>query len=182
MVAAARLEPIRRVRLSAGEREIRMWYRGGLPEHVIRIRASRDTVRGEVIVFWPVEAVADSACGPAPQVFLRPTLAAKCDTIVQHATVGVCRGRFARRPDWRRVLAALDANGAWSLPDESAMPLIGNTVTVDGYMIGVEMRDGARFRAWEYANPEDDPRPEFRRAAAIGAIARDVLKQLRSSR
>jgi hypothetical protein len=83
--------------------------------------------------------------------------------------MNTCRADFTRSPDWRAVLERAEALGLWTLPDQWSLPYDGMQVT-DGWSIVVELRDGSRYRAYHYNNPDArKPSPEAASAVAIRA-------------
>ena len=73
-------------------------------------------------------------------------------------SVVACTVQFAREPDWRTLLRVLDSVNAWGLPDEREVPSRG--MTIDGWRLRVEARQGATYRQYQYHNPEVYRPPE----------------------
>ncbi|GLC24695.1 hypothetical protein [Roseisolibacter agri] len=178
----ARLTPLDRRVLPDGVREVRIWLVGpGITSHMIRFTEQGGRTRGEVVIHWEVTPV-DSACGePAGESMhdlMLYTLPGQCGPIASGVDVAACRARFARAPDWRATLQALAADGLWELPDQSTLPP-RNFVVFDGWGMVVELRDGARYRAYEFNNPGMGQSLPEQRAARMGERFRALLALLR---
>lgn len=177
-----RLTPLDRRVLPASAREVRIWLVGpGIESHMVRFEERGRRTRGEVVIHWEVTPV-DSACGePAGESMhdlMLYSLPGRCGPIASGDVVAACRGRFARAPDWRATLQALAADGLWELPDQSTLPP-RNFVVNDGWGMVVELRDGARYRAYKFGNPDFGGSPIEQRAARMGERFRALLALLR---
>ena len=182
VVALARLAPLDRRVLPPGEREARIWVEGpGMPSEMFRRVARGPRVTGEIVLYWDAPPP-DAACGEPPgetmHDLMRYALPGRCGPIADGADMAMCRGRFTRAPDWRAALQALDADGLWTLPDRSTLPK-RDFVVNDGWGIIVELRDGARYRAYAYDDPMFGGTGEEQRAARIGARLREIARLLR---
>ena len=186
---AAGLLPLRFELLPRGTREIRAWVGGGLgwPQELFRLIERDGRPSGEYILYWRLDnhdpVSADSATFAA---LIRYHQRGRCEGVLRGRSAEVCRARFQREPDWRAVWRAADSLGVWSLPDASILPeVVGpngeRTVTVDGWGITVELRDGPTYRAWRYGNPDLKPWPEAARATAFAAALRSVSALVRRS-
>lgn len=85
--------------------------------------------------------------------------------------VEACRVHFTRRPDWGAVWDSLEVLGVWTLADQDDLPR-DSTMTLDGWSMTVEVRDGARYRSYAYSNPDAHRHPAQAAAAAIGRVDR----------
>jgi hypothetical protein len=81
----------------------------------------------------------------------------------------VCYTSFSTEPDWARLLNAAGDAEVWTLPDPFSLPYEGWRVT-DGWSMTVEVREGARYRAYHYDNPDSYDWPETRKAMALMEI------------
>jgi hypothetical protein len=172
VAGAAGLEPLRSAVPRPGTREARIWIGGGpgYPQGLYRFVDRGGSVTGELVLHWPV-GPPDTARGERPGETFHDLMLynqrGRCDGFARAGETGICRALFARAPDWGRVLRRAEAEGLWTLPDESALPDDG-TLTLDGWSVTVELRDGRTYRAYQYDNPRaDSPRPEARRALRI---------------
>ena len=144
-----------------------------MPEDVYRFVERGDQVEGDRILFWPAGGLgSDQTPGETTHDLMQYTLRGRCDEFVLRQDYGTCHALFVRRPDWAKVLRELEANELWSLPDQSTLP--STRVAVDGWGITVELRDGRRYRAYHYSNPDNQDAPEAKRAAAIAKELRVI--------
>jgi hypothetical protein len=97
------------------------------------------------------------------------TLQGRCDRFARTEDTGVCRARFHEAPAWEKVLRAAEADGLWSIPDPSTLPS-DSVMVLDGWTIVAELRDGPRYRMFQYNSPERHPR--WPSAAQVQSIAR----------
>jgi hypothetical protein len=171
---AAGLEPLRRARLPAGHREVRIWTQVeiGAPKDLYRFVDRRGRVAGELIYHWPAPPP-DTANGERPgETFhdlMVQTLRGRCDQFAVADETGVCRARFTRAPRWGDVLRAAEAGGLWDLPDPSALPP-DDVMVFDGWTIVVELRDARGYRTYRYNSPE--AHPTWPSAARVIEVAR----------
>ena len=188
-VEAAGLRPLRLEFLPRGTREIRVWLGGGLgwPQGLYRLVERGGRPSGEYIRYWLLDnhdpVGADSATFAA---LIRYHERGRCEPVLRGRTAEACRALFEKEPDWGEVWRAADSLGVWSLPDASTLPeVVGpngeRTITLDGWGITVELRDGPSYRAWHYSNPDVKPWPEAARATAFAAAVRSVSALLRRS-
>jgi hypothetical protein len=188
-VEAAGLRPLRLEPLPRGAREIRVWVGGGLgwPQELFRLVEQGGRPSGEYIRYWRLDnrdpVGADSTTFAA---LMRYHERGRCEPMRGGTSAEACRALFQREPDWRAVWRAADSLGVWSLPDASTLPeVVGpngeRTITLDGWGITVELRDGPAYRAWHYGNPDRKPWPEAARATAFAAALRPVRALLRRS-
>lgn len=170
VVISAKVSRLRSSALAKGHREVRIWVGGGLGsvQDVYRFVDERGHVSGELIQYRRVGQVdrVDSPGdrpGETDNDFMR-----SCSRFSTAARMSTCRADFARPPDWGAVLKRAEAAGLWTLPDQW-IPRDGTQVT-DGWGMTVELRDGTRYRAYHYDNPElRGPSPENASAVAIRA-------------
>jgi len=175
-VRAAGLEPLRVSPLPAGQREVRVWIGGGLgaPESLYRFVPGGSAVFGEAILYWEAEPPRpEERRGLTFHDWLVRSLSGRCADIQVLDQMAVCRARFIRPPEWDQVLAGAEAAGLWTLPDASTLPDDG-VVTLDGWALTVELRDGAAYRAYQYANPQAHAWPAARQAERIAEHVRGL--------
>jgi len=184
VAVSAGLTRLRASALPEGHREIRIWVGGGFtaPEDLYRFVDDRGRVSGEVVRYWG-DAPLDTA--EHPEDLVLRSLRGSCSRFATAARMNTCRADFTRSPDWGAVLKRAEAHDLWTLAQQH----IDGTQIYDGWSITVELRDGSRYRAYHYNNPDSrKPSPEAANAvairAALGAIdslARtpDVVKTYR---
>ena len=174
---AAGLVPLREARLRPGEREVRIWTKvelsGTVQLHRFTERDGR--VRGEMVYAWdagpPNESLGERT-GETYHDHMLYRLRGACEGFAVAFERGACRARFQREPPWNRVLRQAEANGVWTLVDQDTLPHTGFTITIDGWSMVVELRDGASYRAYHYHCPW--VHPEWRSATLATAIARSL--------
>lgn len=180
--ASGGLAPLRTAEPSEGAREVRVWIGGGIgyPQSLFRVVEKGADVAGELVLYWRTHGESE----PPGETFHDLMVfyqTGSCDGFAAAEGVGTCRALFDRRPDWGSVLREAERAGLWSLPDSSELPDDG-LVTIDGWAITVEMRDGAAYRAYHYDNPDAHPSwPEAHQAAEIASVFRDVRAQVRQA-
>jgi hypothetical protein len=102
-----------------------------------------------------------------------------CETFTRRAGIGTCRGLFERSPDWKKSLRASEVAGLWTLRDESQLPP-PYSWTLDGWGMFVELRDGNRYRAYQYSNPDArKANPDRTQATAIVSAFRPIKEAMR---
>lgn len=185
IVRAARLTPLRSTPLPAGQREIRVWIGGGIgyPQDLYRIvDKGKGKISGWLIFYWPTDDGTDRAAkkGQTFNDLIRYHQSGRCGSFRRNAEIGVCNANFDARPDWGSVLLEAEAAGLWTLPDESLLPQ-SNIMTLDGWGITVELRDGPRYRAYSYGNPDNKTWPEARLAVKIAEAFRRIQLRVRRS-
>jgi hypothetical protein len=181
---AAQLAPLRETPLRPGEREIRLWNQVelGVPKQLHRFTERDGRVRGEVVYYWsrePGGLARDERPGETMHDLMLYTMRGRCDRFTTSTEAAACRARYRREPPWKGALRAAEALGLWTLPDPSVLPK-ENTVGFDGTTMVVELRDGARYRTYQYHNPGMHPQwPSDSQAVRIlGAMqAIDSLEQ-----
>jgi len=190
VVVSAGLSRLRSSVLPEGRREVRIWVGGGFtaPEDLYRFVDDHGQVSGELVRHWGVLPVDSSDRSGEPEDLVLYSLRGSCSRYSTSARKHTCRAEFTRSPDWGAVLKRAEAAGLWTLPDESSLPSDGMQI-LDGWSITVELRDGSRYRAYNYNNPDVRKRwPEAGSAvairAALGAIdslgkTPDVVKTYR---
>ena len=191
----ARLPALRPQPANRAQRELRIWVGGGIgiPMRLLRITDDGTRVRGEQILWLmqidtraqrrrpamarvPGQRAGVAASTPFTAARCRPTR--RTTPRRSRATRTSSSPRVAcsstREPDWRAVLAELERHHVWNLPDASELPVVvtrrqvnEEVVTVDGVGVTVEAWNGTRYRAYTIGNPDQQPFPEYRDAAAI---------------
>jgi hypothetical protein len=176
---AAGLPLLRERERGGGDREIRLAIGGGLfvPEDLLVLHSRAGRITGEVWYWWgPVSSrrrpdelkrwpkhVADYGCDGA-----RPLRAAQYSDGNEEFVMFVCRARFSREPDWAALWRRLDSLGVWTLPNEDQLPRFG--MTLDGFVLTIEMFDGTNYRLIRHGNPDPASSPEAARAAQIARL------------
>lgn len=188
-VEAAGLRPLRFQLLPRGTREIRVWVGGGIgwPQEVFRLVEHDGRQNGEYVRYWRLDDRDPvGADGAAFAALMRYHERGRCEPVSRGRSAEACRALFQSDPDWRAVWRAADSLGVWSLPDASTLrevlgPNGERTITLDGWGITVELRDGPDYRVWHYSNPDRKQWPEAARAMAFAAALRPVRALLRRS-
>ena len=178
VVVSAGLSRLRSSVLPEGRREVRIWVGGGFtaPEDLYRFVDDHGQVSGELVRHWGVLPVDSSDRSGEPEDLVLYSLRGSCSRYSTSARKHTCRAEFTRSPDWGAVLKRAEAAGLWTLPDESSLPSDGMQI-LDGWSITVELRDGSRYRAYNYNNPDIRKRwPE------PGAPWRSARRSARSTR
>jgi hypothetical protein len=160
-----------------GIREVRLWIHGWYYNWgtLYRVTSGHGTIRGEVIEHWPVDRSLSAAVDTIPSS-LRET----CNHFTRRAGIATCRARFEIPPDWRRSLREAETAGLWVIPDESELPK--RSLTVDGWGMFVELRDGNQYRAYSYSNPNvQSGHADFKRAVAVVSAFRPIRELMRRS-
>jgi len=177
---AAGLSLLRERARDGRDREIRLAIGGGLfvPEDLLVLRSRGGRITGDVWFWWgPIspgrnpdelklwsEHAADFGCPGA-----RPRRAAHfSDANRDELVVFVCRASFEREPAWTAIWRSLDSLGVWTLADEEELPQFG--VSIDGFVLTVEMFDGRHYRLVRHSNPDPASSPEAARAAQIAHV------------
>lgn len=177
---SAGLSRLRTTALSRGQREIRIWIGGGIgyPQDLYRFVDAGGRVSGELVRYWHAEALggSDERPGETFHDLMLYSQRGSCAGFAVRAGMGTCRGEFVRPPDWKAVLRRVEAEGLWTLPDESSLRHDGVAV-MDGWGITVELRDGPRYRTYQYGNPDAHKWPEAAKATQI-ARALDTVRTL----
>lgn len=173
VAGAAGLVPLRFDTLNPG-REVRVWIGVaiGAPKQLYRFVERGRRVDGEIIHYWSATRLPDDRPGETIHDLMVYSLTGRCDRFAVNEKVGICRARFARRPDWGEVLRRAEAAGLRELPDESTLP--DRVLVFDGWSITVELREGDRYRAYRYGNPDAQPWPEARRAVEVARAVRSL--------
>ena len=155
---AAGLTPLRETTLRTGEREVRIWTQVelGEPKHLYRFSDGRGTLQGELIHYWRVASVALEDPQETHHEGMLRRFGSACERAAKSSEMGTCRARFQRQPPWSRVLRQTEALDLWTLPDPSTLPP-DNRLSLDGWSMVVELRDGSRYRTYRYHNPWSHP-------------------------
>lgn len=180
-MVAAGLPPLRTQTLPRGTRELRAWVGGGLgwPQELIRLVDRNGSISGEYIRYWGLENP-DSA--PESETFaalMRYHEAGRCGPVTRGPRAEACRALFATEPDWARMWRIADSIGVGTLPDASTLK--GERMVLDGWGIGVELRDGDSYRAWYYSNPDMQPWPEATKAVAFARALQTIPRLMKRS-
>ncbi len=153
----ARLTPLREMHLRAGEREVRIWTQIeiGVPKHLYRFTERDGHVRGERIEYWSIDrhSFPDERPGETMHDLMLYSQKGRCDGFTTSAEMAICRVRFRREPPWGVVLRDAASHGLWTLPDPSVLPS-DSLMMLDGWTMIVELRDGPRYRTYQYNNPD----------------------------
>jgi hypothetical protein len=194
VVVSAGLSRLRSSALPEGQREVRIWVGGGFttPEDLYRFVDDRGQVSGELVQYWHVGAVdgldsVERRLREMDDDLMLSSLRGSCSRFSTGARMYTCRTDFIRPPNWAAVLQHAEAAGLWTLPEQWIPP--DGMQVLDGWGMTVELRDGIRYRAYHYNNPDSrTPSPENVNAMAIrvslGAIdslrkTPDVVKSYR---
>jgi len=159
--------------LPTGEREIRIWTGFGMiePETFTRLRTDGRGVRGTKIFWWSRNTRADETAADRDshlisngELYANLRKTAGCGPKRQRGDYEMCAATLARGQSWPAILQSLDSLGVGELSSGTALGL-------DGWLVVVEVRDGASYRTYSYFMPEATaPEPQERRAAAIAEL------------
>jgi hypothetical protein len=87
-----------------------------------------------------------------------------------------CRIHFDEMPDWRSFWDALTELDVWNLPDAGELPR-SPFITLDGYGVHIELRQGRRYRRTGHWNPQPETSPEAVRAEQIMRLVATVSRK-----
>lgn len=166
---AVGLRPLAGSSLPDAVREIRLWYTRAFDpvRRLLLIRATADSVHGELVLIWSVEEDGRVTYGNPV------TLTASCLRASEHRPgAALCVAAVDSVVSWTAVLGRLEQANVWMLPEGSQLPR-QHQVT-DGHSVTVEVRRGPCYRAYGYANPEAEPSLEHRQAATLIRTVIDV--------
>ena len=166
---------LRRTPVPKGTQEIRIWtgLALGVPHDLLRLTRRGNRVEGNKAWYWFVESVQDDTRGEEESVpidaVVRYSTGGRCGPPQRSGDVEACLVHLTKRPDWRAIWDSLEVLGVWTLPDQDELPR-DSTMTLDGWAMTVEVRDGARYRSYAYSNPDAHRHPVQVAAAAIGRV------------
>jgi hypothetical protein len=147
------------------------WYETAYPSFLLRVVENEGRTTGAVHLLY--------RAGPHYAQSVRamyPTCVPAADG-PGHAHIGRCRVQLLREAEWTAtLLATLDAEGIWTIPEQAADRYSGASV-FDGGGIAVEVRRGALHRRYVYDNPDSLRFPAHARVMRIGAAADDALRR-----
>ena len=155
--------------------EIRIWtgLALGVPHDLLRLTRRGNKIEGLKALYWEVERKETGESATAPGVpidaVVRHTIEGRCRPPRRYGDVEACRVVFTNLPDWKAIWDSLAVLGVWTLPDQDALPR-GSGMSLDGWAMTVEVRDGRRYRSYAYSNPDGRRHPAELAAAAIGRI------------
>jgi hypothetical protein len=160
-----------------GRKELRFWLGGpGIPETLVRLMIDGERVDGEVINYL-VQAIPERDASPRWRAFmdsvphwLRRSFhcgPVATDTLhfpgaqagFRDHLVAVCTRRYRHDVKWDTLLRELEGHHAWTLPDASELPFVGNIVS-NGGGVTVESWDGRRYHTSSYSSPHPIAAPE----------------------
>jgi hypothetical protein len=176
---AAELTPLRKATRPANEREVRLWTQVemGVPKQLYRFTERDGRVRGELVLYWsraPGNLATDERPGETMHDLMMYNLPGRCGHFTMTTDAAACRARFRREPAWKDALRETESHGLWTLPDPSLLPK-ENVISLDGWTMVVELRDGSRYRTYQYHDPGTHPQwPSDSRAAKIAGVLRGV--------
>jgi hypothetical protein len=150
--------PLADLALPNDEKEIRI-YKGlliGYPHDGLRLVVRDHAVTGTWFRYWPRDRSSsqdDSEdAKPGLDSLLRVDERGRCDSFHAGRDAVACVVQFAHNPNWGAVLKGLNAANLWDLPDESALGRQSDVI--DGWGVWVEVRQGAKYRTYQYNNPQ----------------------------
>jgi hypothetical protein len=177
----ARLPLLRPSPQGSSGKELRIWigFGMGIPMQLVRITVAEKRVHGEEIL-WLSEPLDIATSDSSWHEFMREMpawLGGRCggrrvvaDTLAHSSfrrVTAACRVSFRPEPDWGALLTELEAHDVWTLPDDSELSQIANVIVLDGVGMVVEAWNGIRYHSYSYGNPDDQPAPQAKHAAAI---------------
>ena len=156
--------------------EIRVWIGFGtvIPEEVLRLGINADgVVSGDVLIHFPSDLT--SMGSQDASEFLK-SIMRNCRDSRKGEQSEVCTATYRHEPDWEALYEDLLGLGIATLPDESELPK-PEFMVMDGISMVVEVRNGPKYRAYQYSNPAFRDEPEARAATkimrTIGAVISD---------
>lgn len=163
---------LRRVPFREGEQEIRIWsgVELGEPRDLVRLHRRGRAVSGTWAWYWSAD---DASSEVTTDAVVRHSLAGRCDTPRQQGDTAACVARLRSRPDWSAIWDSLTVLGVWTLPNQDDLPHEGR-ITLDGWSMTIELRDGPRYRSVAYSNPDAFNHPAQVAATAVGGAARHL--------
>jgi hypothetical protein len=179
ILVAARVSAIPALRASAlppGAREMRFWIGGGrvVPDLMLRLMRSGDSVLGQVMLYWNTMSMDDSLDLAAAEAYSHQARHEPECNVLHYGRDSTddevrnwitCVGPPTADARWRTLWRRLDSLGVWTLPDQSEVPQYKDLVSLDGTGLQVELRDGPRYRT--YGHYKFSPAPESATAARI---------------
>lgn len=196
LAAEARLmgvPPLDSARLPAGVEELRIWVGFGVvvPQLLLRIMTTVQGSRGELVLWGNVPRLAESPADSFMSMMGATAGQYGCNrahtgmkwTEVRNGVeyprrnwIFACKVDFRdREPDWGKLLGSLAKLRIRDLPDPATLwpPAVR---VLDGTSLQVEILQGAHYRTYMYDNPEEQPWPEARSAAAIIRIVEGLRR------
>lgn len=166
---------LRQASLPDGTQEVRIWtgLALGVPHNLLRLTRRGGRVEGLKALYWSLESGhpnPGTGADPVPiDAIVRYHIAGRCGPPKRVGGVEACQVHFTQRPDWRALWDSLEALGVWTLPDQDDLPR-DSLLTLDGWAMTVEVRDGGSYRSYAYSNPDAHRHPAQVAAAAIGRV------------
>lgn len=181
VVLSAGLKPLRKKELEKDEKEIRIWFGGGIfaPKFLYRITESDGTVKGELLLYWRVREIDIYDDGKTTHDWMLYYRSSNCEDFNLKSGFGTCRALFETEPDWKSILRKMEDQGIWKLPDSSELPDAGTSL--DGWGITIELREDYYYRTYNYSNPNHKPWPEAAQAVQIAGIVSKVRYLMKRS-
>lgn len=170
--AALGIGVLRRRPLPEGSQEVRVWtgIALGVPHELTRLTRRGGRVDGMLALFWFVHGEEHRSHAGRPMVptdaVIRHNLAGQCGPPRRAGDTEACQARLEGRPNWGVVWDSLERLGVWTLPDQEELPA-DSFMTLDGWSMTVEVRDGKRYRSYAYSNPDAHRHPAQVAATAI---------------
>lgn len=167
---AAGIGELRESQLPEGQQEIRIWLGFGLSlvDRMMRLQVSPSgAVRGEVLGHYSSDLSSEETAE------FQQKLLAGCINLREGKDEAVCTATFGQEPDWQAIYQKLLKLGLLDLPDESALPT--RTHVKDGVSMVVELRNGSRYRAYQYSNPSFSSEPQAISANKIMKAVNQVI-------
>ncbi len=188
--AALGIGVLRRRPLPEGSQEVRVWtgIALGVPHELTRLTRRGGRVDGMLALFWFVHGEEHRSHAGRPMVptdaVIRHNLAGQCGPPRRAGDTEACQARLEGRPNWGVVWDSLERPGVWTLPDQEELPA-ESFMTLDGWSMTVEVRDGKRYRSYAYSNPDAHRHPAQVAATAIanagGAVWRLMPRRAAAS-
>lgn len=171
---AAGIGELAETSLPVGQQEVRIWFGFGIfrVSHMLRLQVKPSgDVLGELLVHYRND-LSDMDSKDAKE--FRRGILDGCKDFREGKVEDVCTATFDHGPNWRSIYRELLKNGLLELPDESTLPEPAIEVS-DGFAIVVELRDGPRYRAYEYSNPMFRSEPQAVSASKVMRIVGGII-------
>jgi hypothetical protein len=145
-------------RLGRGEREMRLWPSSGpgRPSLFIRLADRRGTATADIYAYWrDTRLREDSASRADFEAFVRHDR--HCGAIRYANAYGFCLVHAAPPERAKALLAYVDSIRGWNAADPDPDPPGHTWIQLDGRGLGLEVRDGGRYRAARFGNRHFTP-------------------------
>jgi hypothetical protein len=163
-VLTAGLEPLSKIQLRKGEREVRIWYSGfGNPQYLVIIHQNGASVTGRMMLWWDqYYESSPSTADSRVDNFVRKNF--DCGQVAKRDShygedrwiSSTCEAKLKGSPDWKAFLSEVEAH---ALP-QSAAPSADEQTDDANWGITVERKSGATYGVSHYRTALSFAAPE----------------------